>query len=109
MQDRVPLRSRFPAEDETYVSFPSPRRFLTLTPTKPVQMSPYGQKFNIFSGLSDPFSSTAESFAPIFGYTAANPGPVYADLVDAYRILRLSAPANAALVSPELQSIGFGK
>ncbi|KAJ7255418.1 hypothetical protein C8J57DRAFT_608534 [Mycena rebaudengoi] len=75
-------------------------------PVQPV--SPYGQVYNRFSGLSTPMSATADFFAPIFGYTAAHPKRVYTDLVNSYRILRLGAHKNAALVSAELQNIDFG-
>lgn len=70
-------------------------------------MSPFGEVFNIFSGASTPMSATADFFAPMFGYTAADPTLVYKDLVNAYRLLRLGAHANAYRVLPVLQNIEF--
>ncbi|KAJ7441149.1 hypothetical protein FB451DRAFT_1466631 [Mycena latifolia] len=72
-------------------------------------MSPYGYTFNVFSGRSIPLSSTVEFFSPSFGYVAASPALVYADLVNAYRLLRLGAHDNATLVSCALQGIDFGE
>ncbi|KAJ7088399.1 hypothetical protein B0H15DRAFT_841219 [Mycena belliarum] len=69
--------------------------------------SPYAYIYNIFSGRSTPLSTGGDFFSPTFGYTEANPALVYADLVSAYRILRLGAHANAARVSAELQGMSF--
>lgn len=65
--------------------------------------------FNIFTGASEPMSATAKFFDPMFGYTAAEPGRVYKDLVNAYRLLRLGAHANAHRVPAALRGIGFGE
>ncbi|KAJ7080587.1 hypothetical protein B0H15DRAFT_856481 [Mycena belliarum] len=73
------------------------------------QLSPFGQVFNKFSGQSAPMSSTALFFDPMFGYTAARPELVYADLVNAYRLLRLGSHSNATRVSPTVQNMEFGE
>ncbi|KAJ7449184.1 hypothetical protein FB451DRAFT_1375088 [Mycena latifolia] len=75
----------------------------------PPQMSPFGQMFNMFSGLSAPMSSSAEFFLPMFGYTAARPELVYADLVNSYRLLRLGSHQNAGRVTPAVQGMEFGE
>ncbi|KAJ6551756.1 hypothetical protein B0H19DRAFT_1073395 [Mycena capillaripes] len=76
-------------------------------PSPPAQMSPFGQMFNMFTGLSQPMSATAKFFEPMFGYTAADPDLVYKDLVNAYRLLRLGSHLNAYRVPPALQGIEF--
>ncbi|KAF8218121.1 hypothetical protein K438DRAFT_2007001 [Mycena galopus ATCC 62051] len=76
-------------------------------PSWPQSISPFGQTFNIFSGLSAPMSETTKFFDPMFGYTAAKPAVVYKDLVNAYRLLRLGAHANAHRVPQSLQGIEF--
>jgi hypothetical protein len=63
--------------------------------------------FNIFSGASEPMSAKMFFFDPMFGYSAANPEPVYKDLVNAYRLLRLGAHGNAHRVAPALKGINF--
>ncbi|KAJ7202016.1 hypothetical protein GGX14DRAFT_654504 [Mycena pura] len=80
----------------------------TPPPTAPPSMSPYGVVI-LDTSLSDeciPMSTKMRCFATMFGYTAANPEPVYADLVDAYRLLRLGAHLNEERVSA-LQSTAF--
>ncbi|KAJ6555083.1 hypothetical protein DFH09DRAFT_1365800 [Mycena vulgaris] len=77
--------------------------------TPQVQVSPFGQTFNMMSGLSAPLSSTGQFFAPMFGYKARNPERVYADLVNAFRLLRLGSHLNAARVPPEVQNMEFSE
>ncbi|KAJ7244430.1 hypothetical protein B0H12DRAFT_1325625, partial [Mycena haematopus] len=76
-------------------------------PPQPSLGSPYGQTFNMLSGLSQPMSATAHFFEPMFGYSAANPEQVYKDLVNAYRVLILGAHANANRVPSALRKIDF--
>ncbi|KAF7368830.1 N-lysine methyltransferase SMYD2 [Mycena venus] len=83
------------------------KRLTTNATPSPPQISPFPQIFNILSGTSTPMSATAVFFAPMFGYTATNPEPVYKDLVNAYRLLRLGAHLNAHRVPPALQGIDF--
>ncbi|KAJ7434522.1 hypothetical protein B0H11DRAFT_2118305 [Mycena galericulata] len=71
------------------------------------QISPFGQTFNMFSGSSAPMSASASFFLPMFGYTAAKPELVYADLVNTYRLLRLGAHGTAERVPPALQNMDF--
>jgi hypothetical protein len=75
----------------------------------PIPVSPFGQMFNIFSGLSAPMSTTAQFFEPMFGYTKEKPTLVYADLVNAYRLLRLGAHGNASRVPSAAQSMEFSE
>ncbi|KAJ7080595.1 hypothetical protein B0H15DRAFT_856509 [Mycena belliarum] len=74
-----------------------------------MEISPLGQMFNIFSGQSTPLSSKARFFAPVFGYTSAHPERVYADVVNAYRLLRLGAHLNAGRMPLALRDMAFGE
>ncbi|KAJ7148760.1 hypothetical protein C8R43DRAFT_516496 [Mycena crocata] len=79
------------------------------TPGPTPTMSPFGQMFNMFSGSSTPMSSNAVFFDPMFGYTADKPELVYADLVNAYRLLRLGSHSTASAVPPTVQNMEFSE
>ncbi|KAJ6461083.1 hypothetical protein C8R45DRAFT_538256 [Mycena sanguinolenta] len=76
------------------------------TRSQPTLSYPYGQIL-MPDGSIVPMSYNAKFWAPMFGYTSANPESVYKDLVNAYRVLRLGAHLNASLVSSALQEIDF--
>ncbi|KAJ7143700.1 hypothetical protein C8R44DRAFT_138939 [Mycena epipterygia] len=71
--------------------------------------SPFGTMFNIFSGLAAPISSRGVFFAPMFGYTADRSALVYADLVNAYRLMRMGSHLNAARITSDVQNMDFSE
>ncbi|KAJ7202031.1 hypothetical protein GGX14DRAFT_570930 [Mycena pura] len=105
-----------PKQDIAKKPYPNARAQADTTATRPrpyPKLSPFaiGLRRNILSGLAPPISSrgAAGFFDPVFGHSAARPERVYAELVNAYRLLRSGHHWHSARVPPGMQGMTFAE